>query len=95
MKLSKEELQIVAHRARLALTEEEIEQYCADLGALEELSAALLPYSEPMLETDVPHGLEEMRADEVRPSFPREEMLGQAPVREGEYIVVPCAVEAP
>ena len=95
MKLTVEDLQILARRSRLALRETELEKYRGDLEALEALSAALLPYSDPVLDTDPPQGLCDMRADTVEPSLPREVLLSKAPVREGEYIAVPCVVDAP
>ena len=96
MKLTVEELEILARRSRLTLSEAELEKFRRDLGALEELSAALLPYAEPMSNTtDTPQRLCDMRADTVEPSLPRETVLSEVPVREGEYIAVPCVVDAP
>ena len=95
MELTVDELQILARRSRLTLSEAELEKFRRDLGALEELSAALLPYADPVCDTDTPQGLCDMRADTVEPSLPRDVMLAETPVREGEYIAVPCVVDTP
>ena len=95
MELTVEELKNLARRSRLALSDGELEKFRRDLEALEELSAALLPYADPVCDTDTPQGLCDMRADTVEPSLPREAVLSEVPVREGEYITVPCVVDAP
>lgn len=46
MSLSYEEVRDLAARCRLSLTDAEIVRYAVDLGELEALSAALLPYAE-------------------------------------------------
>lgn len=93
MKLSMEEIQLLARRSRLALTEQELEKYSRDLGALEELSEALLPYTNGLSEEKEPQTLCRMRADECKEGLPREDWLMRAPARKGEYVPVPCVVE--
>ena len=93
MKLSTEELQALAARCRLRLREDELEKYCRDLGALEELSAALLPYDGEAEESDLSHGLDDLRPDAVEESDTRDVLLSQTSLREGAYLSVPRAVE--
>jgi aspartyl-tRNA(Asn)/glutamyl-tRNA(Gln) amidotransferase subunit C len=81
----------VARLARLALTEEELRTYGAQLedilehaervGALP--TEGVPPTSHPLPMTNA------FRPDEVRESLDRDEVLEQAPEREGEYFKVP------
>ena len=81
----------VARLARLALTEEQLAEYGAQLqdilehaervGALP--TEGVPPTSHPLPMTNA------FRTDEVRPSLDREEVLQQAPDREDEYFRVP------
>ena len=81
----------VARLARLALTEEELRTYEAQLedilehaervGALP--TEGVPPTSHPLPMTNA------FRPDEVRDSLDRDEVLEQAPEREGEYFKVP------
>ena len=93
MKLSIEELELLARRSRLVLTEKEQEKYCHDLGALEELSAALLAYTSGVTEEKQPQRLDTMREDRVAIGLEREVWLSAAPARNGDYVPVPCVVE--
>lgn len=93
MQLSIEELELLARRSRLVLTEKEREKYCNDLGALEELSSALLAYDNGVTDAKKPQGLGGMREDRVTPSLDREMWLAGAPARNGDFIPVPCVVE--
>ena len=81
----------VAKLARLALSEEELAGYGAQLedilehaervGALP--TDGVIPTSHPLPMTNA------FRPDEVRPSLDREEVLEQAPQRDGEFFRVP------
>ena len=93
MELTIDELRILARRCRLALSEEELETYRGDLNALEELSAALLPYEKRTEQPHRVHGLSDLREDVTVESCDRELLLGLSPVRDGAYPSVPCAVE--
>ena len=93
MKLSVEELGLLARRSRLILTEKEQEKYCRDLDALEELSAALLIYNKGIADEEEPQGLLQMREDNVDPGLDREIWLSEAPARNDAYVPVPCVVE--
>lgn len=81
----------VARLARLALSEEELAQYGDQLQDIlehaERVSAlptdGVEPTSHPLPMTNA------FRADEVTLSLDRDEVLEQAPEREGEYFRVP------
>jgi aspartyl-tRNA(Asn)/glutamyl-tRNA(Gln) amidotransferase subunit C len=81
----------VAQLARLALSEDELCQYGAQLQDIlehaERVSAlpteGVLPTSHPLPMTNA------FRPDEVRPSLDRDEVLAQAPSAEGGYFRVP------
>lgn len=81
----------VARLARLALTEDELSEYGAQLEDILEHAERVgalptddvPPTSHPLPMTNA------FRPDEVRPSLDREEVLLQAPDREREYFRVP------
>lgn len=94
-RISRQEVEHVARLARLSLTDEEK----ARMG--EELSI-ILGYIDQLRELDT-SGVEPtshaipmvnvMREDEVRPSYPVEAMLQNAPEREGDFVRVPKIIE--
>ena len=92
MKLSVEDLELLAKRSRLILSEKEREKYRHDLGALEELSSALLEYTHGLTDEEKPQHLGDMRTDCVVTSLDREQWLAAAPARSGDYVPVPCVV---
>lgn len=85
----------VARLARLELTPEELESYGAQLEVILEHAArvqslptqGVAPTSHPLPQRNV------FRDDEVRPSLDRDEVLSQAPDRDGDYFVVPRILE--
>ena len=93
MKVSMEEMRLLAHRSRLALSDGELQAYSLDIGELEELSEALLPYAVQVHAEDAPQELSELREDAVRSGLSAETLLAMAPVRTGDCIKVPCAVK--
>jgi len=89
------DVKYVAHLARLALTPEEEKKLSTQLGSI-------LGYIEKLRELDVSnveptaHAVPMVnvtRADEVRPSLPREEALRNAPRQANGLFVVPKIVE--
>ncbi|MBN2114261.1 MAG: Asp-tRNA(Asn)/Glu-tRNA(Gln) amidotransferase subunit GatC [Acidimicrobiia bacterium] len=85
----------VARLARLALTSEEMERYGAQLGAILEHAASLQALDiegVPPTAHPLPM-LNALRPDEVEETLDREEVLGQAPDREGPYFRVPPFME--
>jgi aspartyl-tRNA(Asn)/glutamyl-tRNA(Gln) amidotransferase subunit C len=91
VKLSRKEVEHVAMLARLALTGEEIDRFGAQLGSI-------LAYAKKInsINTD---GVEPTyhvlpiknvwRKDERRPPLAQDDILGNAPRREGNYFRVP------
>jgi aspartyl-tRNA(Asn)/glutamyl-tRNA(Gln) amidotransferase subunit C len=91
--IDREQVLHVAHLARLALTEEEVERLGAQLNAILE---AVSKVSELDLD-DVPptsHPLDLVNVwgeDEPRPSLEPDQALGNAPERDGDFFRVPPA----
>lgn len=90
MKISRAEVEHIADLARLELGEREIEQLQKDLsqileyvGQLNELDTSdVLPTSHVVVKGDV------LSEDKTRPSFPREDVLANAPrTQEGFFRV--------
>ena len=95
MSLTLEEVRHVASLARLSLTaEEEVlmrTQLSAILDAVDELSKVDTSAVEP-----TSHAAGEVspwRTDDVRPSFPPEKALGNAPAKVGTSFAVPRIIE--
>ncbi len=95
MKITKKDVEHVAKLARLKLTEEEKEKFGKQLSEI-------LEYVEKLNELDTEkvkpasHVVplkSVMREDEVKPSLPVEEVLANAPAREGKYFKVPKIIE--
>jgi aspartyl-tRNA(Asn)/glutamyl-tRNA(Gln) amidotransferase subunit C len=97
-RISRADVEHVAMLARLALTDDEIEQFTRELGAILDYAADV-----SALETaDVPptaHPLplvNVLRPDEVRPGLDRDEVLSEAPAAEdGQFRVPRILGEAP
>ena len=94
MSLSYDEVRDLAVRCRLSLTDAEVARYANDLGELEALSAALLPYAEETNALgDRTCGLDGLRPDAVRVGLDREALLALGDrVAEGCF-EVPAAVK--
>jgi len=95
MKLSREEVEHIAELARLALSDEELALYQGQLSAileyferLQELDTEAIPPTATVLPLR-----SVMRDDEVRPPFPREEILANAPAAEEGCFKVPAVLE--
>ena len=91
MAISREQVEHVARLARVALTEEELERFGAQLDAI---LAAVGKVSELDLAGVEPtaHPLDVVNVwaeDEPRPSLPVEEALANAPERDGNFFRVP------
>lgn len=96
--ISRPDVEHVARLARLALTDDEIEHLTRELGSIlghaRDIEALEL---DGVPATAHPLPLENvLRADEVRPSLDREEVLAQAPAAEdGRFRVPRILGEAP
>ena len=95
MKLSREEVLHIARLARIALTESEITRLSEQLSNLLESFEVL----QKVDTTDVPPTAQSvalqsvMSADEVAPSLPVEDILANAPRREGDCFRVRAVLE--
>lgn len=85
----------VARLARLDLSDEELETYKTQLGAILDHAARVQALEgDPQQDSAHPLGfVNAFRPDEVRPSLDREEVLASAPATENGYFVVPPALE--
>jgi aspartyl-tRNA(Asn)/glutamyl-tRNA(Gln) amidotransferase subunit C len=86
----------VAVLARLKLTEQEIDDCCGQLGAVLEYVHVLDELDTTNVEPLV-HAFETtkvFRADEVRPSLPRDAALANAPKSDGRCFLVPRIIDA-
>ena len=96
-RLTRAEVEHVAQLARLALTDEEIEHFTGQLEVILEHAAEIAaldtrdvpPTAHPLPMVNV------LRADTVRPSLPRDEVLEMAPAAEDGRFRVPRILDAP
>ena len=95
MKITINEVEYVAKLARLKLSDEEKTLFTQQLDSillyidkLNELDTANIPPTSHVLPLE-----NVMRADEVKPSYPPEEVLAIAPEREDTFFAVPRVIE--
>jgi aspartyl-tRNA(Asn)/glutamyl-tRNA(Gln) amidotransferase subunit C len=96
-RLTRADVEHVAVLARLALTEDEIEHFSAQLEVILEHAAQIAaldtdgvpPTAHPLPVVNV------LRTDEVRASLPRDEVLAMAPSSEDGRFRVPRILDAP
>lgn len=95
MRLSREQVQYVAHLARLGVSEDEIEQFAEQLSAILEHFATIQQIdTEAIPPTALVVALQDvMRDDVVTPSYPRDVILANAPRVEDGYIRVKAVLE--
>ncbi len=95
MKLSREEVLHIARLARVALTEDEITRLSEQLSNLLENFEILQGVdTEGVFPTAQSVTLQSvMREDAVAPSLPPEDILANAPRREGDYFRVRAVLE--
>ncbi len=91
MSSEKIDVRYVAKLARIALTDDEVERFGAQLGdllehvqALAELDVDAVPATAQVVESR-----NVQRVDAVRPTLDRETVLAQAPQRQGPFFRVP------
>ena len=93
--LSRSDVEHVAHLARLGLTDEELARLEGQLNHIVDQYAILadLPTDDipPTAQTIELANI--LREDVVRPSLPVEKVLGNAPARDGDFIVVPAIID--
>lgn len=95
MKLTREEVLHIAHLARIALTEEEITRMSEQLSHLLEHFEVLQQVdTEGVSPTAQSVDLQSvMRGDEIKPSLPQDDVLANAPRREGDCFRVRAVLE--
>ena len=90
--LSRTDVEHVAHLARLGLTDEELTRLEAELNHILDQYAILaeLPTDDipPTAQTIELENI--LREDVARPSMPPEDVLANAPQRDGDFFVVPA-----
>ncbi len=95
MSLSKEQVHHIARLARIAVSDDDVEQFAGQLSSLLDhfstLSAVDTEGVEPTAHP-LPLG-NVMRADEPAPSLPLEEVLANAPEHEDGYLRVRAVLE--
>ncbi|MBI4200123.1 MAG: Asp-tRNA(Asn)/Glu-tRNA(Gln) amidotransferase subunit GatC [Chloroflexi bacterium] len=95
MELTTEEVRHVALLARVGVTEEELERYRSQLSVILEHFQVLQDVSTegvPPTGHSVPLS-SVMRPDEPAPSFPKDDVLTNAPRREEDYFRVRAVLE--
>jgi len=95
MAISREQVEHVAHLARLGLTDEEtdrlqqqLSQILGHMQMIDQLDTSAIPPTAQVIPVTTV-----MRDDEARPSLPVEEILKNAPRREGDFFKVPPVLE--
>jgi len=93
--LTRADVEHVAHLARLGLTEDELTRLEGQLNHILDQYAILaeLPTDDipPTAQTIELENI--LREDVVRPSLPLDAVIGNAPARQGDYIVVPAILD--
>ena len=93
--IERDQVRYIAHLARLYLSDEELEVYTKELGRI-------LQYVNKLNELDtedvepishVNEVFNVFREDSPKDSFPKDEMLKNAPDTDGEFFIVPRVVE--
>ena len=95
MAIRKEDVAMVARLSRLAITEDELQKYTEQLGAIlhyvDKLNAVDVSKVEPMITAAASGNV--FRPDEVKPSLKREDALASAPAHDDEFFRVPPVIE--
>lgn len=97
MRVTKQEVEHIAHLAKLAVTEEEKELYCLQLNQILEYVGQLNTLDTTHVEPTyfVQYTTETLRQDQITKSLPREEVLALAPAHHLGFITVPKIIQNP
>lgn len=92
MEITRELVERIAHLARLTLSDEEKTRMSAQL---EDILGSMTALDRLTLEQDEEQAVQSsvLRPDEAKQSVERAELLEIAPTADGEYILVPDAVQ--
>lgn len=95
MKLSREEVLHITRLARLGTTDEEVDRLSEQLSnILENFEVLQQVDTEGVPPTAQPNALQNvLKEDKARPSLPQDEVLANAPCREGEFFRVKAVLE--
>lgn len=95
MALTSEEVLHIARLARIALSDDDVQRFTAQLsGILDHFEALAAVDTEGLEPTAHPLPLSNiMRDDEVKPSLPQSEAIANAPLTEDGYIRVRAVLE--
>ena len=97
MSISLDEVRRIAVLARLELSSEEEQLFAGQLSAIldyvEQLKTLDVSGVEPMTHALAAEDAAPLREDEVRPSLPLDEVLANAPERDGTCFKVPRIIE--
>jgi aspartyl-tRNA(Asn)/glutamyl-tRNA(Gln) amidotransferase subunit C len=95
MKLSREEVLHIAALAKVGVTDEDVEKFREQLSnILENFEALQKVDTNGVTPTAQSIALQNViMADEVRPSIPTDDVLGNAPQREGDFFKVKIILE--
>jgi aspartyl-tRNA(Asn)/glutamyl-tRNA(Gln) amidotransferase subunit C len=95
MAISREQVEHVAHLARLGLSDDEtdrlqqqLSQILGHMQMIDQLDTSAIPPTAQVIPVNTV-----MRDDEARPSLPTEDVLKNAPRREGAFFKVPPVLE--
>lgn len=95
MSVSKEEVKHIANLSRLIFTDEELEKYTTDLSNIVDFANTLAEVNVEGVKPTA-HILDiqnVFREDVTNPSYDREEILKNAPTKDGGCVSVPKVVE--
>ena len=95
MKISRDEVLHIARLAKVGLTDAEVEKLSEQLSnILENFEALQQVDTENVPPTAQPNTLKNvLKEDKARPSLPQEDVLANAPRREGEFFRVRAVLE--
>ena len=95
MAISREQVEHVAHLARLGLSDEEttrlqqqLSQILGHMALIDQLDTSAIPPTAQVIPVS-----SVMREDVARPSTPTDQILANAPSREGDFFKVPPVLE--
>ncbi|MBC8535531.1 Asp-tRNA(Asn)/Glu-tRNA(Gln) amidotransferase subunit GatC [Feifania hominis] len=93
MAISASEIMHIAKLARLEIDEAQFERLSRDMDSIVEMVGQLQNLNLDDVDLSLSGRVMQPRADEVKPSFPREKILQNAPQKEAGCFVVPKVVE--
>ena len=95
MAVTIEDVKKISKLAKLEFKEDELEKFTHQMNEIleymEQLGEIDTDNVEPLYHVIDPGNV--LRDDEIKPSFPRDEMLENAPVKGGGFILVPRIIE--